>query len=108
MHLSGQHSLHPQLKIRETRQTQHHNSAKYHVDYCNSELQLRLTTPRTLSVLVACPTGNPLCPSFSTSFLRAFPQEESPMVAKLVEDMLRPQSLPQGWTAKFDEAKGRR
>lgn len=30
------------------------------------------------------------------------------MVAKLVEDMLRPQSLPQGWTAKFDEAKGRR
>lgn len=38
----------------------------------------------------------------------AFLQEESPMVAKLVEDMLRPQSLPQGWTAMFDEAKGRR
>lgn len=30
------------------------------------------------------------------------------MVEKLVEDMLRPQSLPQGWTAIFNESKGRR
>jgi hypothetical protein len=35
-------------------------------------------------------------------------QEEHPALGALINDMLRPESLPQGWVARFDEAKGRR
>ena len=35
-------------------------------------------------------------------------QDEKPGSMALVEDMLRPESLPPGWVATFDEANGRR
>ena len=35
-------------------------------------------------------------------------QDERPQMAEVVRDMLQPDSLPPGWTAVFDEAKGRR
>lgn len=35
-------------------------------------------------------------------------QEENPGLHALIEDMLRPESLPTGWYVAFDAANGRR
>jgi hypothetical protein len=71
-----------------------------------------LAQPSTMASVTKGPTLVALhvliifCQGPTVHFASCSVQEDKPGFLSLIQDMLRPESLPEGWTAEFDPESG--